>query len=208
DHDSSEIQHFSRFLMCETSGISYNEPEPNLFSFNSPYGACRSCSGLGFVSEIDSDKIIPDRKKSIKAGGIEPLKDVKNPWFMENLGLLLESQDFSLKTPIEDLPDDLINEILYGLPQTISFKDKKGKERNVKYEGLVNFISRHYSENSTAAYKRWVQTFMNHKICPSCEGARLKKEARYFRISDKAIYELAQMDIGELTSWFADIENK
>ena len=208
DHESGEVQHYSRALMCEDTGISYGEPEPNLFSFNSPYGACKTCSGLGYVSEIDVDKIIPNRKKSIKEGGIAPLEDVKNIWFLESLGLLLESKGFSLKTPIADLPEDLINEILYGLPQNITFKDKQGKERNVKYEGLVNFISRHYSDNSTAAYKRWVQSFMNHKTCTSCDGARLRKEARYFKILDHSIDQLARMDIGELNLWFEDIESR
>lgn len=201
DYDTEEVRHFSRFLMCPTSGISYPEPEPNLFSFNSPYGACKRCNGLGEVSEVDTDKIIPDVKLSIKKGGIAPLGKYKRTWIFEKLGKFLEQEGFALTTPLEDLDEETLNTILYG---------NEGMERSLKdntvvFEGVISFLMRH-SEESSAPVKRWVQSFMNRKVCPECEGTRLKKEAHYFKIGDKHIGELGQMDIEELHKWFEDVE--
>jgi len=201
DYDTEEVRHFSRFLMCPTSGISYPEPEPNLFSFNSPYGACKRCNGLGEVSEVDTDKIIPDVKLSIKKGGIAPLGKYKRTWIFEKLGKFLEQEGFSLTTPLEDLDEETLNTILYG---------NEGMERSLKdntvvFEGVISFLMRH-SEESSAPVKRWAQSFMNRKVCPECEGTRLKKEAHYFKIGDKHIGELGQMDIEELHKWFEDVE--
>jgi excinuclease ABC subunit A len=201
DYDTEEVRHFSRFLMCPTSGISYPEPEPNLFSFNSPYGACKRCNGLGEVSEVDTDKIISDVKLSIKKGGIAPLGKYKRTWIFEKLGKFLEQEGFSLTTPLEDLDEETLNTILYGNEGM----ERSLKENTVVFEGVISFLMRH-SEESSAPVKRWAQSFMNRKVCPECEGTRLKKEAHYFKIGDKHIGELGQMDIEELHKWFEDVE--
>lgn len=202
DHESGKIRHFSRMLMCPTSGISYPEPEPSLFSFNSPYGACPICSGLGEVSEADIDKIIPDPKLSIKKGGLAPIGEYKRVWIFEKLDAYLIQEGYSISTPLEDIPDEILNVILYGNEGI----ERSKKNNDIIFEGVTNFIMRH-SEESTAGIQRWAQSFMNKKTCPSCEGTRLKKEAHYFRINDKHIGELASMDLSELKVWFDDIEN-
>jgi len=201
EFDSEEVRHFSRLLMCPTSGISYPEPEPNLFSFNSPYGACKTCSGLGEVSEVDIEKIIPDASKSIKAGGIVPIGPAKRTWIFERLERYLEQEGFSLKTKIEDIDDDVLQVILYGNEGI----ERSNRSKTVIFEGIINFIARH-SQESSAGVQRWAQSFMNNKTCPSCNGTRLKKESHYFRIGGKNIGELAQMDIEELALWFKNVE--
>ncbi len=201
DFDTNEVRHFSRMLMCPTSGISYPEPEPNLFSFNSPYGACKSCSGLGEVSEVDIDKIIPDDSKSIKKGGIVPLGDYKRTWIFEKIEALLVEEGLKLDTPIRDIDEDVMNAILYGNEGM----DRSNKNNEIRFEGIINFIGRH-SEDSSAAVQRWAQSFMNRKVCPTCEGTRLKKEAHFFKIGGKHIGELAGMDISDLSDWFLEID--
>jgi excinuclease ABC subunit A len=202
DYDTADVRHFSRALMCPTSGISYPEPEPNLFSFNSPYGACKNCSGLGEVSEVDIDKIIPDTSKSIKAGGIVPIGPSKRTWIFERLQAFLEQEGYSLSTKIADIDDEVMQVILYGNEGVV----RSNKDRSVVFEGVIHFITRH-SEGSSAAIQRWAQSFMNKKVCPVCEGTRLKKEAHYFRIGGKHIGALAQMDIEELAGWFEQVES-
>jgi len=208
NHTNGDVFHYSRSLMCEDTGLSYSEPEPNLFSFNSPYGACKTCSGLGQVSELDLKKIIPNPNISIKKGGIEPLKEMKSKWLLEKIEHLLEARGYKISSPINDFPEEILNEVLYGLPQPISYKAFNGTERTVKFEGLVNFILRHYSDSPSAGFKRWAQSFMNTKTCPSCNGARIKKEARYFKIDNCTIDQLALMDISELADHFESIENR
>lgn len=201
DFETEEVRHFSRSLMCPTSGISYPEPEPNLFSFNSPYGACRTCSGLGEVSEVDIDKIIPDPSKTIKGGGIAPLGAYKRKWIFERLDSFLEQEGYSLTTKISDIDEDTMNGVLYGNEGIV----RSNKDRSVVFEGVINFITRH-SEESSAAIQRWAQSFMNNKTCSTCNGTRIKKEAHFFRIDGKNIGELAQMDIDELAVWFQNVE--
>jgi excinuclease ABC subunit A len=201
DYDTNEIKHFSRLLMCPSSGISYQEAEPNIFSFNSPYGACPQCSGLGDVAEIDIDKIIPDFKKSIKKGGIIPLGEYKKTWIFEKLQTLLSHENLSLETPLEDIPADVLQTILNG-NEGIEYDKKANK---IIFEGIIQFITRH-SEDSSAAIQRWAQSFMNKVTCPSCSGSRLKKESLFFKINDKNIGELTQMDIEELATWFSELE--
>ncbi|MEN9304659.1 MAG: hypothetical protein RL264_3088 [Bacteroidota bacterium] len=202
DLETEKTRTYSRFLMCPTSGISYPEPEPNLFSFNSPYGACQHCNGLGEVTEADVDKIIPDRKLSISKGGIEPIGEYKRTWIFEKLDLILQKNDFSLTTPIEELPNDLLSLILFG-NEDMELLQGKNHER---FEGIISFISRH-SEDSSAAIQRWAQSFMNKKQCPKCLGARIREEALFFRIGDKNIGDLCQMDLGELYAWFLQIDH-
>ena len=203
DHESGTVRHFSRLLMCPTTGISYPEPEPNLFSFNSPYGACPTCSGLGEVSEADIDKIIPDPSLSVKKGGLAPLGEYKRTWIFEKIDAYLSHEGYSLTTPLSEIPEEVMNVLLYGNDDM----ERSRKSNVVTFEGIINFVSRH-SEESTAAIQRWAQSFMNKKVCPSCEGTRLKKEALFFRIDNKHIGELAGMDLSELGVWFRDLDTK
>ena len=203
DYETGDVRHFSRSLMCPTSGISYPEPEPNLFSFNSPYGACKTCSGLGEVTEVDIDKIIPNREKTIKAGGIIPLGEFKRKWIFDKLDSYLTQEGHSLTTKISELSTEALNVVLYGNEGIV----RSGKDKTVIFEGVINFITRH-SEESSAPIQRWAQTFMNRKICGTCKGTRIKKEAHYFKIGGKNIGELAQMDISDVSVWFKTIESQ
>lgn len=196
DLENEQIRHFSRSLMCPTSGISYPEPEPNLFSFNSPYGACTVCKGLGEVSEMDQEKIIPDPNLSIKNGGLAPLGAYKRSWIFDKIERILQTQHFSLNTPIADLDQNIIDLLLYGNEDMIL-----GPEENQeRFEGLIHFLGRH-AEDSSTAIERWAQGFMHKKTCSSCNGYRLKKEALHFKIGQEHIGELAQMDLQQLKDW-------
>ncbi len=203
DLDSGFTRTYSRFLMCPTTGISYPEPEPNLFSFNSPYGACTTCNGLGEVTEADLTKIIPDTSKSIKQGGLIPLGDYKKTWVFEKLESLLSNNDYSINTPLSEIETELMNTILYG---NEDMEVVTSNSYIVRFEGIINFISRH-SDDSSAAIQRWAQSFMNKVTCPACNGSRLKKEALFFKIGEKNIGDLAGMDLMELSQWFETIEN-
>lgn len=200
DFETEEVRHFSRLLMCPVSGISYPEPEPNLFSFNTPYGACPHCNGLGVVSEASLDKIIPNPEKNIRQGGLAPLGEYKSSWIFDKIDSYLQSEGFSIKTPLKDIPDEVMNVILYGN----SDMEITGKNA-IRFDGIINVIGRH-SEESSAAIQRWAQSFMNQVVCSTCEGTRLKKEALYFRIAGKNIGELASMDLSELDVYFQTIE--
>ncbi|MBK7129204.1 MAG: excinuclease ABC subunit UvrA [Crocinitomicaceae bacterium] len=205
DHDTHEVSHYSRFLMCPTTGISYPEPEPNLFSFNSPYGACPKCNGLGVVAEVDLDKVVPDRKKSIKAGGIEPLGKVSDNWISNKLTEILSVYHFTLTDPIEKMPDELINKILFGCEEVIDTEDGR---RDLSFEGVTNFLARHFEETDSPGVRRWAESFMNKKNCDACNGTRLKKDADYFKIDGKNIGDLAKSDIGNLQQWFEQLPGK
>jgi excinuclease ABC subunit A len=200
-HDNLQVRHFSRLLMCPTSGISYPEPEPNLFSFNSPYGACPVCSGLGEVSEVDRDKVMPNKKLSIKKGGLAPLGEYKRNWFFEKLDNYLAQEGYSLNTPVGDIPEEVMRVILHGNEGL----ESGPKDTTIRFEGLASFMTRH-AEESTAAIQRWAQSFMNRIACPECEGQRLKKEALHFRIAGKTLGEVASLDIQEVEKWLATIE--
>lgn len=200
DFETEEVRHFSRLLMCPVSGVSYPEPEPNLFSFNTPYGACPHCNGLGVVSEASLDKIIPNPEKNIRQGGLAPLGEYKSSWIFDKIDSYLQSEGFSIKTPLKDIPDEVMNVILYGN----SDMEITGKNA-IRFDGIINVIGRH-SEESSAAIQRWAQSFMNQVVCSTCEGTRLKKEALYFRIAGKNIGELASMDLSELEVYFQTIE--
>ena len=200
-HDSGDVRHFSRALMCPTSGISYPEPEPNLFSFNSPYGACPNCNGLGEISVVDLDKIIPDPELSIKKGGLAPLGKYKRTWIFDKLKSFLEDEGYTLNTPLSEISKEIQTAILYGRE---SMRNDQGKNV-VAFEGIIDFMSRHLEEKSSAKISRWAKSFMNRKICPSCEGSRLKKEAHYFKIKERHIGELVELDIDELQHFFQDL---
>jgi excinuclease ABC subunit A len=203
DFDSEKLRHFSRTLMCPTSGISYPDPEPSLFSFNSPYGACGTCSGLGEVSEANRDKIIPNSKLSIKKGGFAPLGEFKGGWIFDKLESFLSVEGFSIATPLEEIPDELMEVLLNGNEGL----DQKGKKEIIKFEGIIPFITRH-SEESSAGVQRWAQSFMNKVTCSTCQGTRLRKEAHYFKLDGLHIGDLAQLDLSELKEWFFVLETK
>ena len=204
-----KVRFFSRFLMCPTSGISYDEPAPNLFSFNSPYGACSKCNGLGEIAEIDINKIVPNQKLSIKKGAIAPLGEAKGSWIFKQLEALGEIYDFDLDTPFSELTDDAVNVILFGTDELIKVKSEgSGSGYNVAFEGIANFIVKHAEENPSPAAQRWAQGFTNKIICQQCHGSRLKKEALYFKIDDKNIADLSAMDINVLNDWFKNVEKR
>lgn len=210
DNDKSEIRNYSKFLMCPTTGISYPEPEPNTFSFNSPYGACEHCSGLGIVSEIDLDKIIPDSSKSIKNGGIAAIGEYKNTLLFRELDALAEKYHFSLSDPINELSEENLNMVLYGSPELLHVRREYSGLSPVKkyFEGVINYIRTLNSENIPASMRKWINQFINMTPCPTCKGARLKKESLHFRLDGKNIAELAAMDISELQEWMNDLPKK
>lgn len=204
-----DVEFFSRHLMCPTSGVSYDEPQPNLFSFNSPYGACPTCNGLGLVSEIDLTKIIPNKKQSIKKGGIAPLGSYKSTWIFKQLEAIGDKLNFTLDTPIEKISEEAINTILFGSDDLFKMSqhpDSANTNYSITFEGIVNFIIKQNDEQSSPAIEKWVQSFMNKTTCKKCNGARLKKESLHFKIDNKNITELAEMGIDELNDWFVDIE--
>ncbi len=212
ENGKDKENYYSRHLMCPTSGISYDEPQPNTFSFNSPYGACKKCNGLGSISEIDIRSIIPDPKKSIKAGGIIPLGVQKDTWIFKQLIALGRKYNFNLNMPISEIPDESLNIILYGsddvLNVTMDYVSGGGYHQPVTFEGIVSFIVNQNNDQASPSMRRWIQGFMQHVICPECNGARLKKEALYFKINDRNISELANMDIVQLSDWFSKLEKK
>jgi excinuclease ABC subunit A len=210
DADSDQVRHFSRFLMCPTSGISYDEPAPNLFSFNSPYGACQRCHGLGKVTEVDIHKIIPNPKKSIRQGGIVPLGEYKNNWIFAQIEAIADKYGFNINDSIEDIDESAINAILYGTDEILKIKNPNYNTSGyaMEFNGIVNFIKEQHEESNSENTKNWALEYMNDVICPDCEGDRVKKEALWFRIDGKNIGELARMDIANLQTWFADIESR
>jgi excinuclease ABC subunit A len=205
---SGKVFQYSKHLMCSSSGISYQEPEPNSFSFNSPYGACHKCNGLGTITELDIDKIIPDRKKSIKKGAIVPLDDSKNKWIYGLLEAIGIKYDFKLDTPIEDFSDEALNIILYGTDEIFKVKNENlgvSSAYSLNFEGVASFINNQYQEANSSSLKKWAFGFMNDVICPECNGTRLKNESLFFKIAGKNIAELAAMDIRRLYEWISDL---
>lgn len=210
DQDTNEVRFFSRNLMCPTTGISYQNPEPNLFSFNSPKGACPHCNGLGTVHEINIKKIIPNPKLSIKAGGFAPLGEYKSSWIFKQLEVIGEKFNFKITDPIEKIPEEAMTMILNGGKDKFVVNSKDlGVTRDYKidFEGISHFIKNQYDETSSTTIKRWAKDFMDEVNCPVCEGSRLKKEAQFFRVNGKNITELCDMDISDLTTWFQDLNN-
>ncbi len=203
EHETNETKHFSRFLMCPTSGISYTEPEPNLFSFNSPYGACKKCNGLGEVAEIDIKKIIPNRDKTLRSGAIAPLGEYKSNWIYNQIEAILTKHNHKLTDKVSDLDEQLVNTLLYGSDELIDMGENVGvSSYSVKFEGVISFIERQAEESTSKPLLRWAHSFMNKVRCDECDGTRIKKEAHYFKIGGKNIADLASMDIIELSDWF------
>jgi len=206
DQESQEVRFFSRHLMCPTSGISYAKPEPNNFSFNSPKGACEACNGLGTIHEINFNKIIPDASLSIKKGGLAPLGPEKSSWIFKQLEIIAQRYNFKLTDAIQTIPQEAMHIILHGGQDSFTVEHKvAGISKNYKidFEGINNFIKTQFEESETASIKRWAKEYMDEIDCPTCNGTRLRKEALYFRIGEKNIGELIQMDIENLIEWFA-----
>ena len=211
DHETQEAKYYSRQLMCPTTGISYNEPAPHNFSFNSPQGACPKCNGLGMISEIDLEKIVPDNTKNIQNGGIAALGPHKNTlvfWQIEALGEML---GFNLKTPIKDIPEDGLNAILFGTNERIQLKNSPlGVSMNymMTYEGVIKYIDAQKDDNPSQKAQKWANQFVRETPCPECDGQRLKRESLYFKIDGKNISDLARLDISELSQWLVNLEDR
>ena len=209
DYETGEIKHFSKRLMCPTTGISYSDPAPNTFSFNSPQGACPRCKGLGYINEIDMAKVIPDTKKSIHEGGIVPLGKYKNQMIFWQIDAILHKHDCDLKTPIADIPDECMNEILYGSLESVRInKDlvHTSSDYFVDYDGVIKYLRSVMESDESSAGAKWADQFLAECECPACHGLRLNREALSYRIWDKNIAELANMDLGDLRQWLDDLE--
>lgn len=211
DVDDEKPRYFSRELMCPTTGIAYPNPEPNTFSFNSPKGACSQCNGLGITNEINHQKVIPDSSISIKNGGIAPLGEQKNSWIFKQLQTIAERYSFKLTDPIKSIPKEAMEIILHGGKEKFEIQSKTaGVTRNyeIDFEGIIAFIENQYKNSESTSIKRWAKGFMDEVSCSSCDGKRLKKEALHFKITDKNISDLAQMDVLELANWFKNVDKK
>ncbi len=210
DADKNEPRYYSRLLMCPTTGISYNEPAPHTFSFNSPQGACPRCNGLGTINKVDIDKIIPNPELSIKKGAIEPLGPYRNILLFWQLEAIASKYKFTLNTPVKDIPEDGMNVILYGAEETFKLENTPlGFTTNyfLSFEGVINYLTNHATSGSLKDEEKWTDQYIRKVICPECNGARLRKESLYFLMHDKNIAELSLMDIAELYAWLGDVEN-
>ncbi len=209
--DTTEPRYFSRHLMCPVTGISYNEPAPHTFSFNSPVGACPHCNGLGEISSIDIRKLIPDPSLSIRKGGIEPLGKYKNVWIFWQIEAIAEKNGFTLDTPIEDIPEEAINKVLYGSDEILKLSNTPlGMTSNyfMTFEGVVNFVGNIEVINGKKNGSRMRDQYVQYDTCPECSGTRLRKESLWFRIDGKNIGELASLDIRELSAFMEDVEER
>ncbi len=211
DAEGDAPRYFSRNLMCPSTGISYPKPEPNTFSFNSPKGACPECNGLGKVHVVNLDKIIPDPKVSIKNGGLAPLGEQKKSWIFRQLGHIAEKFGFSLNDPIDKIPKEAMNLILYGGKEKLEINSKDlGVSRNyqIDFEGVYNFIENQYKESDSGSIRRWAKGYMDEINCGVCNGKRLKKESLHFLIDGQSISDLADLDMDHLAEWFDELDAK
>ena len=212
DNDSQQLRYFSRLLMCPTTGLSYEDPEPNTFSFNSPYGACPKCNGLGEIAVVDKEKLIPNPNLSLRKGGLAPAGEYKaGSWIFRQLEAIGMKYGYTLDTPMKDISEEALDVILYGTNETFEVKrETLGITSTVKinFEGIINFIEDQNNEEASAAIARWAGSFMNHVSCPVCGGTRLKKESQWFRIDGKNIAEVANMDTLSLGKWIDELPSK
>ena len=210
DKDTGSIKHFSKRLMCPTTGISYSEPAPNNFSFNSPQGACPHCKGLGVINEIDLSKVMPDRSQSIYEGGIVPLGKYKNQMIFWQVEAILKKHDCTLKTPLSELPEDAIYEVLYGSLENVRI-DKElvhtSSDYFITFDGIIKYLRNVMENDDSTAGQKWADQFLAECECPECHGQRLNREALSYRIWDKNIAELSSMDISELREWLDQVED-
>ena len=209
DYETGNVKHFSRRMMCPTTGISYSDPAPNTFSFNSPQGACPRCKGLGYIHEIDLDKVIPNRRHSIHDGGIIPLGKYKNQMIFWQIEAILKKYECDLKTPIEDIPDEALTEILYGSLESVRI-DKElvhtSSDYFIEFNGVVKYLRSVMDNDDSAEGQKWADQFLAECTCPECKGQRLNREALSYKIWDKNISQLAEMDLAELRQWVDDCE--
>jgi excinuclease ABC subunit A len=207
--ENGKVHHFSKFLMDPKTGLSYDEPAPNNFSFNSPYGACPVCNGLGQIEEITEASVIPDKSLSISRGGILPLGEYRDIWIFKKIEAILKRYKLTLSTPIKEIPNEVLKIMLYGdeVPVGVPSVKYPGTEWNTKFEGIINFLEKQRDEGSEAI-KKWVEDFMIVKTCTECNGARLKKESLHFLIDKKNIAELAMLDINSMKKWFEGLEDR
>ena len=210
DKDADTAKYFSSHLMCPTTGISYSDPAPNIFSFNSPEGACPRCKGMGFVNEIDVKKVIPDTSQSIHDGGIAPLGKYKNQMIFWQIAAILDKYECTIKSPIDDIPQEALNEILYGTLGTIKIPKEQihtSSDYFVEFDGVIKYLKSVMDNDDSASGQKWADQFLATCECPECHGQRLKKESLSYRIWDKNISELANMDISQLQEWLREAES-
>lgn len=210
DMETNEIKHFSRRLMCPTTGMSYADPAPHNFSFNSPQGWCPRCKGLGYVNLVDESKVIPDRSLSVKEGGIAPLGKAKNQMIFWQMEALLERYDVTMDTPLKDVPEEAIDEILNGCPERLRIPAAIAHTTNdyyIEYDGLIKYIGMMQDGEASATAQKWAEQFSKTDVCPDCHGSRLNREALNFRIAGKNIAELADMDIKDLRQWMLELDD-
>ena len=210
DMETNEIKHFSRRLMCPTTGMSYADPAPHNFSFNSPQGWCPRCKGLGYVNLVDESKVIPDRSLSVKEGGIAPLGKAKNQMIFWQMEALLERYDVTMDTPLKDVPEEAIDEILNGCPERLRIPAAIAHTTNdyyIEYDGLIKYIGMMQDGEASATAQKWAEQFSKTDVCPDCQGSRLNREALNFRIAGKNIAELADMDIKDLRQWMLELDD-
>jgi excinuclease ABC subunit A len=211
EHKGDTPRYFSKNLMCPTSGIAYPNPEPNTFSFNSPKGACPKCNGMGAINDVNLEKVIPNKKTSIAAGGIAPLGEQKNSWIFKQIQTIANRFDFTLHDPIEKIPQEALEILLKGGNEKFEINSKTlgvTRKYEIDFEGIISFIYDQFDSSESSAIKRWAKKYMDEIPCPTCQGNRLKKEALYFKIDNKNISELAQLDVIDLSHWFENIESK
>lgn len=208
DVDTGEVRHFSRQLMCPSTGLSYSDPAPHSFSFNSPHGACPRCKGLGVVNKIDMEKIVPKPQLSIYAGGIAPLGKYKNSLFFWQIEAICEKHGVTIKTPIKDVPEEAIDEIMFGTEERLQIKNESLGSSNyvVAFEGVAKYIEMQQDSDSSASAQKWAEQFIKTDVCPDCNGQRLSKEALHYKINNKNIADLAEMDIQHLYEWIQDMD--
>ena len=210
DYETGEVKHFSKRLMCPTTGISYSDPAPNTFSFNSPQGACPHCKGLGYINEIDIAKVIPDNQKNIHDGGIVPLGKYKNQMIFWQIDAILHKYECELKTKIADIPDEALNEILYGSLESVRI-DKNlvhtSSDYFVDYDGVIKYLRSVMESDEGSSAQKWADQFLAECECPLCHGQRLNREALSYKVWDKNIADLANMDLGELREWLDTCES-
>ena len=212
DFNSEDVvaKYYSKRLMCPTTGISYGDPAPNKFSFNSPEGACQHCKGLGYINEIDLDKVIPNKRLSIHEGAIAPLGSFKNQMIFWQIDAILHNYECNLKTPVQDIPEDALQEILYGTLENVRISKElvhTSSDYFVEFNGIIKYLRNVMENDDSASGQKWADQFLATTTCPECHGQRLNRESLSYRIWDKNISELTQMDLNELTDWLSEVEN-
>ena len=204
--DTNQVHFFSQHLMDPETGIAYDDPAPNTFSFNSPYGACPTCNGLGEIQEITEETIIPDKSLSISRGGIAPLGEFRDIWIFNQIQALLRTHKLNISTPLQDLPVPVLNQLLHGVNEELEVK-AKGHSYTIEFEGIISFLRKQMDSDSDAI-RNWIKEFTQTSDCPTCNGLRLKKESLHIKIDGKNIGELSQFNIGQLATWFNNLEER